>query len=115
MTDSPRTVSRARKLARKVVPVSIRSVFVTTVDTRLGRKGRHHLGAPRCDMTIPEAQALTEMAEDLGTGARDWSEWNPDLACTATGPSRQELAAEEAAEAARQAWEQLGIDRAGAK
>ena len=111
MTDSPRTVSRARKLARKVVPFRARRVFVTTVDTRLGKAGRHHKGAPRCDMTIPEAQSLTDLAEDLDTGARHWTEWDPGLTC----PDRQEVAAAEAAEAARQAWEQLGIDRAGAK
>ena len=115
MTDSPRTVTRARKLARKVVPFRARRVFVTTVDTRLGKAGRHHKGAPRCDMTIPEAQSLTDLAEDLDTGARDWSEWDPDLVCTATGPSRQEVAAAEAAEAARQAWEQLGVKRVGTK
>jgi hypothetical protein len=45
MTDSPRTVSRARKFAREVVPVRIRSAFVHTVDAHAWRKrkpGRHH-------------------------------------------------------------------------
>lgn len=111
MTDNPRTLSRTRKLARKIVPLRARKAFVTTVDTRLKKAGRHHLGAPRCDMTIPEAQALTDLAEDLDTGAREWREWNPDLTC----PDRQAVAAEEAAEAARQAWEQLGMDPASAK
>ena len=115
MTDAPKTVSRAHKLARKVVPLQIRKVFVTTVDTRLGRKGRHHLGAKRCDMTIPEAQSLTDLAEDLDTGARDWTEWDPDLVPTSTGPSRQEVAAGEATEAARQAWEQLGMGKENAR
>ena len=104
MSDKPH-IGALHSLARKVVPLRARKVFVTTVDTRLGRKGRHHLGAPRCDMTIPDAQSLTDLAEDLDTGARDWSEWDPSLTC----PDRQEVAAEEAAEAARQAWEQLGM------
>ena len=102
-----------RRLARKVVPLRIRSRFVTTMDAR--RKGRHHLGAPHCDMTIPEAQALTELAEDLDTGAREWPDWDPDLVYCAAGPSRQEVAAEEAAEAARQAWEQLGVTARGTR
>ena len=99
-------MSLHRKLARKL-PRSVRRTFVRTMDAR--RKGRHHLGAPRCDMTIPEAQSLTELAEDLDTGAREWREWNPDLTC----PDRQAVAAEEAAEAARQAWEQLDMPARG--
>ena len=99
-------MSLHRNLARKL-PLRIRGAFVATVDTRLKKAGRHHLGAPRCDMTIPEAESLTELAGDLDTGARHWTEWDPGLTC----PDRQEVAAEEAAEAARQAWEQLGTAR----
>ena len=114
MSDKPH-IGALHSLARKIIPLRARSRFVRAMDARLGPKGRHHRGAPHCDMTIPEAQALTELAEDLDTGAREWSEWNPDLVCTATGPSRQEVAAAEAAEAARQAWEQLGVKRVGTK
>ena len=118
MTDAPRTVRRARKIARKIVPLFIRRRFVTTVERitrRTWKAGSHHVGAPRCDMTIPAAQALTELAEDLDTGARDWPEWDPDLVPTSTGPSRQEVAAMEATEAARQAWEQLGMGKENAR
>ena len=114
MSDKPH-IGALHSLARKIIPLRARSRFVRAMDARLGPKGRHHCGAPHCDMTIPEAQALTELAEDLDTGARDWAEWDPDLVCTATGPSRQEVAAAEAAEAARQAWEQLGVKRVGTK
>ena len=78
MNDRPHALSLHRKLARKL-PRRVRRTFVRTVDTRLKPAGKHHSGAPRCDMTIPEAQSLTEMAEDLATGARDWAEWDPDL------------------------------------
>ena len=47
MTDSPRTVSRARKLARKVVPLPIRRTVVRWVDSsaaKWGEPGRHHKG-----------------------------------------------------------------------
>jgi hypothetical protein len=49
MTDSPRTVTRARKLARKVVPLRIRKAFVSAVEriTRQAWKaGTHHKVAP---------------------------------------------------------------------
>ncbi len=108
MSDKPH-IGALHSLARKIIPLRARSRFVRAMDARLGPKGRHHRGAPHCDMTIPEAQALTELAEDLDTGAREWPDWDPDLVYCAAGPSRQEVAAEEAAEAARQAWEQLGM------
>lgn len=110
MTDSPRALSLHRKLARKL-PRPVRRAFVQTVDHRLKKTGKHHLGVPRCAMTIPEARALTDLAEDLETGAREWREWNPDLTCA----DRQEVAAAEAAEAARQAWEQLGVTARGTR
>ena len=46
MTDSPQTLSAARRLARKVVPLPVRRVFVTVVErvTRWTWKpGRHHV------------------------------------------------------------------------
>lgn len=47
MSDNPRTLSRTRKLARKVTPLPVRRWFVRTVDRVAGKRekpGRHHLG-----------------------------------------------------------------------
>jgi hypothetical protein len=50
-----------------------------------------------------EAVALTDLAARLNDRTADWREWNEELTC----PERQEVAAEEAAIAATQAWQVL--------
>jgi hypothetical protein len=50
-----------------------------------------------------EAVELTDLAARLNDRTADWREWNDELTC----PERQEVAAEEAAMAARDAWERL--------
>jgi hypothetical protein len=50
-----------------------------------------------------EAVELTALAAGLNDRTIPWTEWNDELRCD----DKQEVAAEEAAEAARQAWERL--------
>ena len=50
MTDSPRTIGRLHKLARKAVPLRARRWFVRAVDRLAWRKrepGTHHSGGAR--------------------------------------------------------------------
>lgn len=70
MTDSPRTVSRTRKLARKVVPLRARKVFVTTVERitrRTWKAGAHHKVTP----------ASRLIAEPEAAEAAAWRESRP--------------------------------------
>lgn len=50
-----------------------------------------------------EAIELTDLAARLNDRTADYREWNDELTC----PERQEVAAEQAAIAARDAWERL--------
>jgi hypothetical protein len=50
-----------------------------------------------------EAVALTDLAARLNDRTASWQEWNEELTCA----ERQEVAAEEAAIAATQAWQAL--------
>lgn len=50
-----------------------------------------------------EAVDLSDLAARLNDRTADWREWNDELTCA----DRQEVAAEEAALAATQAWERL--------
>ena len=50
-----------------------------------------------------EVVAATALAADLRDGLVSWQEWNPELTCA----GRQDVAVEEAADAARAAWEAL--------
>lgn len=50
-----------------------------------------------------EAVELTDMAAGLNDRTRHWIEWDDTLTCW----DRQEVATDEATEAARQAWERL--------
>jgi hypothetical protein len=52
-----------------------------------------------------EAVELTDLAARLNDRTADWREWNDELTC----PERQEVAAEEAAIAAAEAWLRLEV------
>ena len=68
-------------------------------------------------MTIAEltddAVELTAWAADLNDGNRTWQEWDPELGPGC--PSRQFAAYEEAAIAARDAWERLKAAERGTR
>lgn len=103
MTDNPRTLSRTRKLARKVVPLRARKVFVATVDTRLKKAGKHHKVAA-VSRLIADWDACSDPPEEScadagcpvhGDDEYDEPEWDSE-------DSNAYVADQEAAEAA--AW-----------
>ena len=58
---------------------------------------------PTIDQLTEEAVELTDLAARLNDRTADWREWNDELTCA----ERQEVAAEQAAIAATQAWAEL--------
>jgi hypothetical protein len=58
-----------------------------------------------------DATELTAWAADLNDGTRTWEQWDPEMTCA----DRQDMAYEEAALAAREAWEALKAAERGTR
>jgi len=63
------------------------------------------------DQFTEEAVELTDLAAGLNDRTISWQFWNDELTCD----EKQEVAAEEAAIAARDAWERLEAAEAAAR